>query len=212
MEEDLISKKELLELTGISYGQLYRWKRKNLVPEDWFVRKSTFTGQETFFPRRDILARIERIKHMKDDLSLDELADMFSPSPSDVNMRIEEVMNRKIVTESTLQLFSESHQGINRMTFTDILRVYVTDVALQTGHISFAEAKVILRAMEEHIEKFQGKPCELVFIRNLGIGTCLLVQSPVELYVESGAEIVVRLPISKCVEQLKMRLSEPLSM
>lgn len=50
MDEDLISKKDLLEQTGISYGQLYRWKRKNLIPEDWFIRKSTFTGQETFSP------------------------------------------------------------------------------------------------------------------------------------------------------------------
>lgn len=48
MEEDLISKKELLDETGISYGQLYRWKRKQLIPEEWFIRKSTFTGQETF--------------------------------------------------------------------------------------------------------------------------------------------------------------------
>lgn len=50
MEEELISKKELLEMTGISYGQLYRWKRKQLLPEDWFIRRSAFTGQETFFP------------------------------------------------------------------------------------------------------------------------------------------------------------------
>ncbi len=27
MEENLITKKELLEITGISYGALYRWKR-----------------------------------------------------------------------------------------------------------------------------------------------------------------------------------------
>lgn len=27
MDEDLISKKELLERYGISYGALYRWKR-----------------------------------------------------------------------------------------------------------------------------------------------------------------------------------------
>lgn len=52
MEEQLISKKELLERTSISYGQLYRWKRKNLIPEEWFIRKSTFTGQETFFSER----------------------------------------------------------------------------------------------------------------------------------------------------------------
>ncbi len=49
-EEVLISKKHLLQLTNISYGQLYRWKRENLLPESWFIKKSSFTGQETFFP------------------------------------------------------------------------------------------------------------------------------------------------------------------
>ncbi len=68
MENELISKKDLLELTGISYGQLYRWKRKLLIPEDWFIRKSTFTGQETFFPRDKIVSRIDKIKNMKEDV------------------------------------------------------------------------------------------------------------------------------------------------
>ncbi len=54
-DPDQISKKDLLELTGISYGQLYRWKRKGLIPEAWFVKKPAFTGQETFFPRTEIL-------------------------------------------------------------------------------------------------------------------------------------------------------------
>ena len=76
MEDDLISKKDLLELTSISYGQLYRWKRKGLIPEDWFIRKSTFTGQETFFPKNRILSRIDKIKNMKDDISL-SFQDLF---------------------------------------------------------------------------------------------------------------------------------------
>ena len=66
MEVELISKKELLQLTNISYGQLYRWKRKNLIPEDWFIKKSVSTGQETFFPREQILERIEKIIELKD--------------------------------------------------------------------------------------------------------------------------------------------------
>ena len=57
-EEKLLSKKEVLEKMGISYGQLYRWKRKGLIPETWFIRRSTFTGQETFFPQEKIIARI----------------------------------------------------------------------------------------------------------------------------------------------------------
>ena len=78
MEQELISKKELLELYGISYGALYRWKRKGLIPEDWFIKKSTITGQETFFPRTLICERMELILRQKDDVSLEEMAKQFS--------------------------------------------------------------------------------------------------------------------------------------
>ncbi len=73
-----ISKKELLEVTGISYGQLYRWKREGLIPEEWFVKQSSFTGQETFFPREEILGRIGAILELKDTHSLGELAGLLS--------------------------------------------------------------------------------------------------------------------------------------
>ena len=76
---DLISKKELLQITGISYGQLYRWKREKLIPEEWFIKQSSFTGQETFLPRELILPRIEAILGNKDKYSLTELSRMLSP-------------------------------------------------------------------------------------------------------------------------------------
>lgn len=77
-DEHLISKKDVLEKMGISYGQLYRWKRKGLIPETWFIRRSTFTGQETFFPKDKIVERIGRIKDMKGEHALDDLADVIS--------------------------------------------------------------------------------------------------------------------------------------
>ena len=77
-DEHLISKTDLLARYGISYGALYRWKRKGLIPEEWFIKKSTFTGQETFFPRALICERISLIKAQKDDASLEELASRFS--------------------------------------------------------------------------------------------------------------------------------------
>lgn len=76
--ENLISKKELLERYSISYGALYRWKRMGLIPEDWFIRKSTVTGQETFFPEQLVCERIELIKTLKDDKSLAELSNQFT--------------------------------------------------------------------------------------------------------------------------------------
>ena len=78
MEEDLISKKELLERYSISYGALYRWKRKGLIPEEWFIKKSTVTGQETFFPRSLVCERVELIQSHKEEVSLDELSSKFS--------------------------------------------------------------------------------------------------------------------------------------
>ena len=72
MDERLISKKELLEMYGISYGALYRWKRLGLIPEDWFIRRSTPTGQETFFRRDQILPRMEQITER--GASLEQLA------------------------------------------------------------------------------------------------------------------------------------------
>ena len=70
--EQLISKKELLDMYGISYGALYRWKRMGLIPEDWFLRRSAPTGQETFFRREQIIPRMELISERKN--SLEELA------------------------------------------------------------------------------------------------------------------------------------------
>ena len=77
-EENLISKKQLLEKYSISYGALYRWKRKGLIPEDWFIKKSTTTGQETFFPKDLITERVEMIIAKKEDVLLDELAEKIS--------------------------------------------------------------------------------------------------------------------------------------
>lgn len=83
---ELISKKELLSLTGISYGQLYRWKREKLIPEEWFIKRSSYTGQETFFPKEQILGRIQAILEAKDAYSLEELAKLFSPEATELSL------------------------------------------------------------------------------------------------------------------------------
>ncbi|MBQ3501001.1 MAG: DUF4004 family protein [Oscillospiraceae bacterium] len=90
-DENLVSKKNLLEKYSISYGALYRWKRKGLIPEEWFIKKSTSTGQETFFPKDLIFERVEMILSKKEDVLLDELAEKISG---------EEESNAKIVIET----------------------------------------------------------------------------------------------------------------
>lgn len=74
MEEQLISKREVLQRYGISYGALYRWKRLGLIPEEWFLRRSTPSGQETFFHTGQICPRVELILSRPESVSLEDLA------------------------------------------------------------------------------------------------------------------------------------------
>lgn len=111
---DEISKKELLELTGLSYGQLYRWKRMGLIPEHWFLHRATFTGQETFFPRRLILERIETIQRLKDRYSLEEIAELLSPASSGRRYSAEEVERFNLCPPQGLTVLTAIYQAAGR--------------------------------------------------------------------------------------------------
>lgn len=120
MEQELISKKELLEKYAISYGALYRWKRKGLIPEDWFIKKSTVTGQETFFPRELVCERIELIKKQKDDVSLDELSDHFSSeSKKKATLVIDTAFGKKVFYLNDIRSILLEDNEENKKDITD---------------------------------------------------------------------------------------------
>ena len=74
LEEELISKKELLEQYQISYGALYRWKRMGLIPEGWFLILETKYGTKTY-PLDELLhlylaegaQRTDILEHLKEE-------------------------------------------------------------------------------------------------------------------------------------------------
>ncbi|MGZ4033183.1 MAG: YhbD family protein [Tumebacillaceae bacterium] len=207
MEEELISKKDLLELKDISYGQLYRWKRKSLIPEDWFIRKSTFTGQETFFPKERILARIDKIINMKEDLSLDELADLFSPAPAVTELSKGVLIERNIVSRTALELYVQQCGDAEVFAFEQLLFLYILDQMLQGGEMSLEEGKTLLRILADDYRKFQGKNCELIFVRKMGVSMFCLVANPSDIYFEAGVKVLVRLNLATSMEELKTKLS-----
>jgi DNA-binding transcriptional MerR regulator len=204
MESDQISKKDLLDLTGISYGQLYRWKRKGLIPEDWFIRKATFTGQETFFPRDEILSRIEKIKNMKEDLSLEDIAGKFSPLPSEVRMSTNEVIARKISSQKVVEIFTRAHQGQENFAFQDIFALYVMSKLLQSGDLNLEEAECAVKTVQEGYPKFEGRVYDLIVIRKLGVAACALVSPAAPVFFDADSKVIVRTSLSTCLEELKM--------
>ncbi len=207
MDEELISKKDLLNITGISYGQLYRWKRKKLIPEDWFIKKSSYTGQETFFPRKDILNRINKIKNFKEDTSLDDLADMFSPQISKVSLTKEELIKKNIVSQITLDVYFDLNKMDKLFSFENILYLLIVEKFLSSGEVGLEDGKVIFKTLEEHYRNFEGKYCDVLVIRKFGVAVCFLLQIPNEIYLESGTKLLLRVNTTQCVEELKLKLS-----
>jgi DNA-binding transcriptional MerR regulator len=148
MEE--ISKKELLAETGISYGQLYRWKREGLIPEEWFVKRSSFTGQETFFPRERILERVKAILAMKDGWSLEEIRrELVGEEDSALEGLIREAIGAVIRDgESSAQaIVFETNDGKHYMLLTKDGRV------LADGNVK-ALAVLSEKAVRERIKAF----------------------------------------------------------
>lgn len=205
MENDLISKKELLEAVGISYGQLYRWKRKGLIPEEWFIRRSTFTGQETFFPREKVLERVRRIMNMKDDVSLDDIADVFSPQTGDLRLDAEQVIARGVADRAVTALYGELY-GVGEYPFEELVYLSIFDELFSTGGVSRDEATSALETVKKKAGEFKDSFCELYAVRKLGLFTSFLVSYPCEIRFEEGLRVVAQISIPAVKEKLKMKL------
>ncbi|MDD2234637.1 MAG: YhbD family protein [Desulfitobacteriaceae bacterium] len=206
MEDELISKKELLEHTNISYGQLYRWKRKGLIPEDWFIKKSTYTGQETFFPKDRVLSRIDKIKNMKEDISLDELVDVFSPVFDKISLNVDEVAQRNIVTSEVLKIYLDFNGCGQVLDFNEILSVFILNKLIVSGDLNLDEGKILLEVLQEGVIKFKGIPCEVFLMRKLGVFFCFMASPPCRIYHDKGTRLIRRINMATVIEELKLKL------
>lgn len=206
MDQDLISKKDLLEAADITYGQLYRWKRKNLIPEEWFIRKSTYTGQETFFPQEQILSRIGKIQQMKGNISLDDLADMFSPNLTETLFLKSDLLQRNIVSTTVMDFVTEQIGDAETFSFEQVLVLYTLDGLLRKGKINLEEGKIVLQVLVDDYPSLKGRNGQLIFVRKFGMSTCFLCSSADDIYFEKDVRVVTRLNLAKIVEELKIKL------
>lgn len=127
MDENLISKKDLLSRYKISYGALYRWKRMGLIPEEWFIKKATVTGQETFFPKDLICARVETIIEKKDALSLDELAKEFVETKKDAELSLATAYGEKRFALSEISQIKLVLNNGSEVDLTDYIKHFLEE-------------------------------------------------------------------------------------
>ena len=117
----VISKKDLLVKMNISYGQLYRWKREGLIPDEWFVKQSVPSGQETFFDENLIIPRIEQILEYKDKYQLDEMKDIFSNN-NNINYNFKKALNLDIIDPYFLKIYLKDRHNVS---ITELAMIYI---------------------------------------------------------------------------------------
>ena len=203
MHEELISKKDLLVLMNISYGQLYRWKRKNLIPEEWFIKKSVSTGQETFFPKEKIIARINTIIELKDEASLDELAERFSnKSIKNLYLKRSYILEHSIVSETVLNMFEDFSGREENYNEISLFSLLIYKDLILSGIINGDEAKEISLALKKEYGRIE-EEMTLIIKRKLGVCFYYLVSEGKEINLDEIAVVVQKINLDRVKERVK---------
>lgn len=202
MEKDLISKKDLLEKTKISYGQLYRWKRKKLIPEEWFIKKSVTTGQETFFPKEKILDRVEEILNLKDGVSLDDLAFKFSGVGKKVFLTKEYIISSNISSNAVVNIFEEFAGKDDVYKEDKIFSLIIFNNLISCGMLSKEEAISIVKASKDAYKDIE-EGHKLIVRRKLGVCFYFAIRDEEELIKDEESMRLCVLDLFKIKEKIK---------
>lgn len=204
--EELISKKELLELTGISYGQLYRWKRKNIIPEEWFIKKSVPSGQETFFPRTRILERIDAIVNMKDEASLDDLAKMFSTEMEHTILDVEKLIQTHLLSNECMMLYKQATGKGEITSIESIIGAKLFKNEVMTSHITLDEGKILDAFITKHYEQLNGEMARVYLLRNMGMPIVLGTKDYSQTLFDSSYKVILELNMYEEVSTIKFQM------
>lgn len=201
---DLISKKDLLAATGISYGQLYRWKREGLIPEAWFIKRSSYTGQETFFPREQILSRVHTILDAKGQYSLEELAALFSPEGSQRQWTADGLAQFPQISPALLPLLP-ALWGKETYTFFDaVLLAGVSQAAGSLGWTGDRLRALLACAVSAAGAMPKTTDCTLVIFQALDVCHAVLTKSGVPLWFDTQCDVLASCDLGELATQLKL--------
>lgn len=204
MFEELISKKELLEKLQISYGQLYRWKRKKLIPEEWFIKKSVSTGQETFFPKDEIITRINKILELKDDISLDDLANQFSYNVGNVTLKRSYLLKNNIVSASILERFESVIKSKNELyEESKLFALFVYERLINLGFFNLEEINEITISLLRNYSKLSSENMIIIIRRKLGICYYYVISSEPEILIDESSIEIARFKIRDILEKIR---------
>lgn len=201
---NLISKKDLLAITGISYGQLYRWKRERLIPEEWFIKQSAYTGQETFFPREQILSRVKSILDLKDLYSLEELAKILSPETSVAEISLKALEEVDEIDKSILNVMPEIFGKSNYEFFEVAITVAISQAGQRIGLSTSQMEELLSKSANAALNNKTTNVLCTVFFAGNDYYT-VFSPNPTSLAFDSSIELKEQLSISEITDTIKLK-------
>ncbi len=199
-----ITKKELLNETGISYGQLYRWKREGLIPEEWFIKQPSFTGQETIFPRSKILNRIKAIQELKDKYSLEELAKILSPEVAERYFTTEDLRVIEEIKDNLIPAFVQAFQK-NNFSFIEVLIMIALSDFKEHSDISRGQLMEIIEGLKDYLPKMRSTGYILILFDRQKDYYATIYEEQAQVYIDSRLSIVKEIHINDLSNSLKLK-------
>lgn len=202
-----ISKKQLLEATGISYGQLYRWKREGLIPDEWFIKRTAFTGQETFFPAEKILPRVRTILQLKDTMSLEEIAKRLSPELSERLFTLEEVHVFEEIGSDPLLAYGLALKRF-RFSFQDILLLCALSEYCAQHPVDLERLKQLSVGMGPWAEQFTDAARNVLFIEKQGDVAVLLEDATAPVLLDDRWTLALHVSLERLSAALRLKYTD----
>ncbi|HHX11756.1 MAG TPA: DUF4004 family protein [Clostridiales bacterium] len=199
-----ISKKDLLKETGISYGQLYRWKREGIIPEEWFIKQSAFTGQETVFPKRQIINRIKAIQELKDKYTLEELARILSPEIAERYFTTDDL---EIIEEIQKNLIPAFVQGFdkNSFTFIEVLIMIALSELRTNTDISLGQIIEMVEGLKDYLAQIKSTGFILIVFDRSNDYYGTLYEEQAQVFIDSRLKIIRRIHLNEISNKLKLK-------
>lgn len=204
--KNLVSKQDLLKEKNISYGQLYRWKRMGLIPENWFKNMPTKTGQETFFEKDQIYKRIDKIGFLRKEMTLMEMKSYFKGGvPEDIRLRKEEILNLKILSPEILKVYDSLYIKDSGYRFLDLLYIYIGSDLHLNYDINVETVFKLIKEIDLNYKKLKEFNFKISIYKKLGIVIPVLhIEN--SIYFFDGDIVLKDYDIKKCVNKLKKEL------
>jgi len=205
--EEEISKKDILRETGVSYGQFYRWKRMSLIPESWFRRHSTFTGQESFLPRQKVLQRIRQILELKDRYSLEQIGEMLSPDAVRRTYSPAEVGAMRWISPRAREL-TRAITDREEWRFVDVVCAMVLDQLMRVPRISENDIQLAASALLEKHEQTNEASGERYLVLANHDGATIVLLHTGRCVFGGSTSVVAEINLGRLAEDAKVRLRD----